>query len=133
MSDDGILKPKNVLGKKRVEAPAPEQAQAASISNVTASKLNELDLDTELLDQYKNAKLVLTDIIHDDSIAANQKAQVMNTVTSILQAIIKLQQELHNVERLKLIEATLIETLQRHETLKEEFLKDYEKALGNLK
>ena len=132
MSDDGILKPKNVLGAKRVEAPAPEQ-QTVSTSNVTASKLNELDLDTELLDQYKNAKLVLTDILHADDIAANQKAQVMNTVTSILQAIIKLQQELHNVERLKLIEATLIETLQGHDTLRDAFLKDYEKALGKLK
>lgn len=128
-NDEGILKaqrPRMLLG------PRPEEPTAAKKA-VTANKLNDLDLDKELLDQYKNAKEVLEDILRDESIAANQKAQVINTISAILQNIIKLQQELHNVERLKLIENTLIETLQSHETLKEAFLKDYKTALEKIK
>lgn len=127
---EGILtaqhRPRMLLG------PRPEKPTAIKKS-VTASKLNDLDLDKELLDQYKNAKEILEDILRDESIAANQKAQVINTISAILQNIIKLQQELHSVERLKLIENTLIETLQSHETLKEAFLKDYKTALEKIK
>lgn len=119
---------------KMVLAPRPQDDVKVSIkNNVTANTLNDLDLDKELLDQYKNAKMILEDILHAEDIAANQKAQVINTISSILQNIIKLQQDLHNVERLKLIENILIDTLQKHETLKEAFLADYQIALEKLK
>lgn len=119
-----------LLGIQRSEP--PELVIVNKPSKVQAKTLNELDLDSELLDQYKNAKTILEDILSAEDIAPNQKAQVINTITSILQAIIKTQQDLHNVERIKLIEATLIETLQKHETLKESFLADYELALSLL-
>lgn len=127
---DGILKaqkPTMLLG------PKPPEQQKLKQSQVTAGTLDDLDLDKEILDQYKNAKTILDDILNDNSVAANQKAQVINTISSILQNIIKLQQELHNVERLKLIENVLIETLQNHETLKEAFLRDYKTNLEKLK
>ena len=126
---EGILKaqaPKLTLGR-RLEKTETKQ------NIVTATTLNDLDLDKELLDQYKAAKEVFDDVKNDDSIAVNQKAQVINTITSILQSIVKVQQELHNVEKMKLIENILIETLQKHEALKETFLQDYEIALRKLK
>jgi hypothetical protein len=129
---EGILKaqtPKLTLSR-RAEVPPP---QLPTKTQVTASTLNELDLDKELLDQYKAAKSVFEDIQYAQDIAPNQKAQVINTITSILQNIVKVQQELHNVERMKLIENVLITTLQNHETLKEAFLRDYEIALRSSK
>jgi hypothetical protein len=110
----------------------PQTAQATS--KIQASTLAELDLDHELLEQYKNAKALLEDIKDDDDIAPNQKAQTLNSISSILSNIIKTQSELHNVERLKMLESTLIETLQKpeFEKLKESFLQAYEKALKAL-
>ena len=107
----------------------PQTAQATS--KIQASTLAELDLDHELLEQYKNAKALLEDIKDDDDIAPNQKAQTLNSISSILSNIIKTQSVLHNVERLKMLESTLIETLQKpeFEKLKESFLQAYEKAL----
>lgn len=117
---------KNILIPPDILTHTPKQVpQKAKIT-----KLEELDLDLELLEQYQAAKSVLEDIQYDEQVPANQKAQVMNTITSILQAIIKLQQDLHNVERMKAVENTLINVLQRHETLRDEFLKDYESSLA---
>jgi hypothetical protein len=108
--------------------------KTAQTSSVQASTLAELDLDHELLEQYKNAKDLLDDIKDDTSIPPNQKAQTINSISSILSNIIKTQSELHNVERLKMLENTLIETLQKaeFEKLKESFLQAYEKALKAL-
>jgi len=97
-----------------------------------AKTLDDLDLDQELLQQFTTAKEVLEDIRHEQDVPANQKAQVINTISSILQSILKMQQDLHNVERMKLVENTLIEVLQRHQTLRDAFLEDYENALKKL-
>jgi tryptophan synthase beta subunit len=114
--DENILKP-----IKKENPPTPK-----------AKTLDDLDLDKELLQQFTTAKEVLEDIRHEQDVPANQKAQVINTITNILQGILKMQQDLHNVERMKLVENTLIEVLQRHQTLREAFLEDYEKALKKL-
>lgn len=128
MENDGILhhRPAMLLDRRVEAATLPKKPQH---DKVTAGSLNELDLDKELLNQYKNAKTVLDEILNDEATAANQKAQVLNTVTAILQNIAKLQQELYNVERLKLLENILIETLQKFEPLRDEFLKAYKAAL----
>lgn len=110
--------------------PESEKDEKPAETTVTATSLNELDLDKELLAQYIDAKNFLKDVKHDSEIPLNQKAQILNTITSILQNIIKMQQDLHSVERMKVIENTLIETLKNHEQLRDAFLKDYEKALG---
>lgn len=112
-----------------LKTPTPEQAPEQAQKLVTATTLAQLNLDEELLNQYNSAKLVFEAAQFDEETPLNQKAQILNTLTSILQAIIKMQQDLHSIERVKLIEATLISTLQNHETLKEAFLDDYEKAL----
>lgn len=114
-----ILKPK----------PAPAATPTPTKPQATALTLKDLDLDKELLDQYQNAKQLFSDVQYEEGIPLNQKAQITNTITSILQAIIKMQQDLYNIEKIKLIENVLIETLKEHETLRDAFLAKYEEAL----
>lgn len=108
----------------------PEQTQPQQQPFVAATgSLKELDLDKELLNQYNNARKLFDEIEFDNETPTNQKASVLNTITTILREILKMQQDLHNIERVKLIEVTLINVLKQHETLREAFLKDYEEAL----
>jgi hypothetical protein len=117
---DFVLKPQP---KTVTPAPAPAQIQ------IQANTLKDLDLDKELLDQYQSAKQLLKDVQYEEGVPLNQKAQITNTITSILQAIIKMQQDLYNIEKIKLIENVLIETLKEHETLRDAFIEKYEQAL----
>lgn len=95
--------------------------------------LKDLDLEKELAEQYTHAKQVFSDAQYDTETPLNQKAQALNTVQSILQAIIKMQQELYNIERLKMLEDSLIGALQAFPELKEAFMTAYEEALTKAK
>lgn len=75
--------------------------------------LKGLNLDTELYESYQDAKDFLDGVITDDSIPPNQVAQVMNTVTAILKEIVKMQTEVHNAERVKLLEQAIIVALRK--------------------
>lgn len=112
-------RPKGLLKSK--PAP-PKQAEKAET-------LEGLNLENELLKQYKKAQALL-DESSDEPL--NQKAQTLNSITNILQAIIKSQQELYNVERLKTLENTLVKVLQGFPEIKHSFLDAYEKELKKL-
>lgn len=90
-------------------------------------ELKALNLDSELLIQYQNAK-ALYGISYQDP--TNQRTAVLNTITSILAQIVKLQTDLYDAEYTKRIEATLIKTLKQFPDLQTEFLKNYEEALN---
>lgn len=92
-------------------------------------KLAELNLEDELLEQYYTAQDLLENSKNEP---LNQKAQTLNAITSILQAIIKAQQDLYNIERLKTLENTLIKVLQEFPEIKHKFLDAYEAELGKL-
>ena len=96
---------------------------------VKQTELKDLDLEVELLAQYKKAQALLDDA---DKEPLNQKAQTLNSITLILQAIIKSQQDLYNIERLKTLENTLIKVLQDFPEIKHQFLDAYEKELKKL-
>lgn len=98
-------------------------------TTISAKTLAELDLDHELLTQYKAAQTLLTEAAYDKVTPLNQKAQVLNSITAIITQIIKLQQEVHSIEEVKEIEAALIETLKEFPEIKEKFLKAYKKRL----
>ena len=53
-------------------------------------------------------KQLQVDTLADQSVAANQKAQVANSVATILSQLTRLQTELHNSERFKLVEGLMI-------------------------
>lgn len=107
-----------------------DQSYEPFVSKVTATKLSELDLDHELLQQYKAASDTY-EAIKAGNTPANQKAQLLNTITTILTGILKLQTDLYNAERLKKLESTLIATLKDFPELREPFLEKYKKALSD--
>lgn len=91
--------------------------------------LAQLNLDSELLDNYQEAKDFRDFILSNDSIPPNQVAQVMNTLTSILKEIVKMQEDLHNIERIKRMEYAIIHALKdMPDEVKQAFMDEYERT-----
>lgn len=90
-----------------------------------------LDLNKELLDQYNAARKLLHTTEYDLAVPANQKAQVINSLSAIISTLIKQQQELYNLEQLKKMETALLFTLKKYPEMQKQFLEDYEKALND--
>jgi hypothetical protein len=95
-----------------------------------ARSLKDIDLERELVLQWMASQELQNRILQDQETPANQKAQVANSTATILQQLGKLQIEIHSSERLKKIEAILIETLQTLPTeAQEAFFVAYAEAL----
>ena len=109
----------------------PQQPQP-QIRVVTATKLEDLNIADELLIQYKNAVNLLEAAQHDADIPANQKAQLLNSISAIITNISKTQTDVYNAERLKALENILIATLKDFPEVKSAFLEAYERALANV-
>lgn len=92
--------------------------------------LKDVSLEQELVRQLRMTQLLQIDVIDDPDVPANQRAQTANAVAAILHNLAKLQTEVYTSERLKTIEAILIETLK---TLPEEqqrrFMEEYVERL----
>lgn len=97
---------------------------------VTAQNLSELDIEAELLAQYKTGQSMLNEIINSDA-PANQKAQVFNSVTSTIAQITASQTKLYDAERVKKLEQALIKTLQGFPEMHAAFMTLYKMALNN--
>ena len=93
--------------------------------------LKDVSLEQELVRQLRMTQLLQIDVIDDPDVPANQRAQTANAVAAILHNLAKLQTEVYTSERLKTIEAILIETLK---TLPEEqqrrFMEEYVERLS---
>jgi hypothetical protein len=94
---------------------------------LTAGTLN---LEAELLEQYNRARRLLHEAQYDNTISLNQKAAALNSATAIIGALTKNQAELYSLERIKKIEAVLIEVLKAFPDMQAEFMVKYEEALG---
>ena len=81
-------------------------------SRLPPMKLAHLNMEEELVLQLYRAKALQTKTMEADEIPANQKAQVMNSVASVIGDLIRLQERLFNAERFKAIEAILLESLK---------------------
>lgn len=93
------------------------------------NSLDELDLDKELAEQFIRAKQLILNAETDDNVTLAQKAQATNSITSILQNIVKMRTDLYNSERIKLIESILISVLKEFPDVQAAFLDRYEAAL----
>lgn len=94
------------------------------------TQLSDVNLERELMLQFRVAQNLQTDITNDREIPANQKAQVMNSVASTLQSLVKMQIEYYTPERLKRIELILIDMLNKMpEDQTREFFEKYERLL----
>ena len=89
-----------------------------------------LNLEFELLEQYNRARKLLHDAQCDTTISLNQKAAALNSATTIIGALTKSQAELYSLERIKKIEAVLIETLKLFPEMQTEFMTKYEESLN---
>lgn len=75
--------------------------------------LEDLDLERELLQQFVRVKELQDTVLDDESVAANQKAQVASAVAATLQQLVKMQSDWNTSERLKEIESRLIKALNK--------------------
>lgn len=95
------------------------------------SSLNDLNLEKELVLQLLTVQKLQRDVLSEDDIPANQKAQTVNAVAANLATLAKLQTEVYTSERLKKVEQVLISVLQEMPMEQQEaFLEAYESALG---
>lgn len=100
-------------------------------AHLPPASLKHLDLERELVLQVLALQALQARTIADDSVAANQRAQVANSLSAALTNLVKVQQEVYSSERLKKMEALLIEHLQRlPKEVSAAFLADYEQALS---
>lgn len=73
--------------------------------------INELDLEEEVVRQFMQVRDLQAQVLNGNE-EANKKAAVINACTNALQALAKLQVELHTAERFKKIENLLIKHLK---------------------
>lgn len=97
------------------------------------ARLSAMNLEEELVLQFKTAKALQTITLGEATTEANKKAQVVNTTAATLQALVKMQADFYTAERFKRIELLLIETLR---TLPQDavadFFERYERELGRV-
>jgi hypothetical protein len=74
--------------------------------------LMSLNLETELVENYKLTVTLYNDIIHDETVPANQKAQVVNSCSSLLKTIAELQESVHGTEQVKKLQNIFVATLK---------------------
>jgi hypothetical protein len=98
-----------------------------------ARRLSDMDLEEEVLFQFARTKELYSDISADSNTPANQRAQVANSCTTILDQIIKMQTRLYRAERVKAMETALIRTLKEAAPeLQARFFELYERNLEGM-
>lgn len=94
-------------------------------------ELSKMNLEKELLMQFHTVQNLQTNVLADEGIPPNQKAQVANTVAATLNKIVDMQQAVYETERFKLIENALIRYLNsRGEEVAAKFIEEYERIVA---
>ena len=70
--------------------------------------LGDINLQAETIRLFRQTKKLLATVLKDVRTPANQKAQVANSLSSLLRALSTQQIELYNAERLRRLEAVII-------------------------
>jgi hypothetical protein len=76
-----------------------------------AKELKDMDLAKELVVQVLALQQLQSDVLGDEDTPANQRAQCAGQLSSALVNLVKLQNDTYSSERLKKVEAALIETV----------------------
>jgi hypothetical protein len=74
--------------------------------------LTKLNLADELGLQYRAGTILLASVQDDNGTPANQRAQVFNSVSGMLEKIVKQQKIVYSAERLKRFESAFIKVLE---------------------
>ena len=94
--------------------------------------LDSLNLEKELVGQYRVVKRLQDDVITDDDIAPNQRSQVAGQVASTLQQLVKLQVDLKQGEQMKRMESAFLEAIEDlEESAKAKFFAAYDVIAAN--
>ena len=106
-------------------------AQRALIDSMLPDmNLGAFDLNAELVRQFRVTQALQTQVLNDDDIPANQRAQVVNACAAILADLQKTQEKFYKAERFKKIEVLLIKTLRKLPVeVAQEFIDEYERTL----
>jgi len=109
----------------------PDQLRAIRDAiNDTLQDGKTLNLHEELIREYQETRDMLDDVRAQFLTEPQKVAALQNACTTLLSKLVKLQSELYNIERVKLIEQTLTDTLAKFPDIAEVFLEAYEEALA---
>lgn len=71
-----------------------------------------IDLQEELVNQYRKSKKLYDDVLTDPDVQANQKAQLANSLVAILAQMKKMQDDLMRDRTMQAVEAVLIDSIK---------------------
>ena len=124
------MQQKTSLAALALERDKAKRPKARSVPGSSKAGLSDMDMPSELIEQFRKVKDLQESVIEDDDIPANQRAQVAGAVAATLQQLIKMQTEFYTSERFRSIENLMIAYMKGLPLEQaEEFLTAYE-ALG---
>ena len=89
--------------------------------------LDSLNLEKELVGQYRRVKRLQDDVIMDDEIPPNQRSQVAGQVASTLKQLVDMQVDLKQGEQMKRMEAAFLDAIEDvDEDVKAKFFANYD-------
>ena len=89
--------------------------------------LDSLNLEKELVGQYRKVQRLQDDVLMDDEIPPNQRSQVAGQVASTLQQLVKLQVDLKQGEQMKRMESAFLDAIEDvDEDVKAKFFANYD-------
>lgn len=89
-----------------------EAIQEALADRLPPKTLLDVNLEHELLGLMRKGQTLLSDVLTDDAVPANQRAQVLNSLASTLDQLAKLQNSIYDSERIKRLEHVFTRTLK---------------------
>lgn len=103
IADYGLSKPENK---------ALADLFDAELDDSVDHDFTSVNLEAETIRLFKQTRRLLTAVLADKATPANQKAQVANTLATLLKSLTTQQTEIYNAERLKRLEFTIIRLLR---------------------
>lgn len=99
-------------------------------ARLPATKLTDINLAEELVLQFQKVKAMQAKVL-DSNTSAQQKSAVANSCASTLAQLVKMQTDLYNAERMKMIEQAVIQVMRdQPEHIQLAFFDKYERLLG---
>lgn len=109
------------------------ELRAAVYEKLPQKSLNDLDMAQESVLQLLTLQKLQRDVADDNDVPANQRAQVGNSVTSMISNLVKMQESVYSSERFKKIEQALMQCIKNlPEDTQREFIERYEKIGATL-
>lgn len=82
-------------------------------------------MEQEVMIQHARATRLFDLTSVDNAATPAHKAQTLVAITNLLAQMVKLQEQVHNIEKVKKLEAALIKTLKKFPEVNKAFLEQY--------